>query len=215
MTRGGTSVLTGAMAKLVMHRFYRQADGHPELLPWHREGPDTMLVAAAERGCGHALDVGCGAGIFSVYLARHGWRVTGIDLFDEAIAMARTRAAEAGVEVELICADLFGYRPDRPFQLVYDSGCLHSLVGGDVPSYKQELLRWLVPGGAYVLGHWGKRNALDWRPIGPRRRAEATIQHIFAPELELLDTDVQDAEVPLPFGPKVRGVSYHFRRLAE
>ena len=115
----------------------------------------------------------------------------------------------------MICADLFGYRPDRPFQLVYDSGCLHSLVGGDVPGYKRELLRWLAPGGAYVLGHWGKRNALDWRPIGPRRRAEATIQHIFAPELELLDTDVQDAEVPLPFGPKVRGVSYHFRRLAE
>jgi hypothetical protein len=183
MTRGGTSVRTGAMAKLVMHRFYRQAGGHPALLPWHREGPDTMLVAAAERGCGHALDVGCGAGVL--------------------------------VEVELIRADLFGYRPDRPFQLVYDSGCLHSLVGGDVPGYKRELLRWLAPGGAYVLGHWGKRHALDWRPIGPRRRAEAAIQHIFAPELELLDTDVQDAEVPLPFGPKVRGISYHFRRLAE
>src|SRR5262249_20186344 len=158
---------------------------------------------------------GGGAVVFSVYRVRPRWRVTGVDLSGEAIAMARTCAAEAGVEVELIRADLFGYRPDRPFQLVYDSGCLHSLVGGNVPSYKRELLRWLAPGGAYVLGHWGKRNPLDGRPIGPRRRAEATIQPIFAPELELLDTDVQDADVPLPFGPKVRSVSYHFRRLAE
>src|SRR5262249_61289873 len=126
-----------------------------------------------------------------------------------------TGAGESGVEVERLRAVLLGYRPDRRCQLVYDSGCLLSLVGGDVPSYKRELLRWLAPGGAYVLGHWGKRNPLDWRRIGPRRRAEATIQHIFAPELELLDTDVQDADVPLPFGPKVRSVSYHFRRLAE
>src|SRR5262249_13825429 len=138
-----------------------------------------------------------------------------IDRVLEANAMAGTRAAEAGVEVELICADLFSYRPDRPFQLVYDSGCLHSLVGGDVPSYKRGLLRWLVPGGAYVLGHWGKRNALDRPPTGPPPRAQATTQPTFAPELGPLATHVQDAEVPLPFGPKVRGVSYHFRRLAE
>jgi hypothetical protein len=96
--------------------------------------------------------------------------------------------------------------------LVYDSGCLHSLVGGNVALYKKRLLGWLGPGGAYVLEHWGKRHFLDWRPIGPRRRAQSTIQGIFAPELELLDSEVTDFAAPLPFGPTVRGVGYGFRR---
>jgi SAM-dependent methyltransferase len=203
------------LAKAVMRRFYQRADGDPERLPWHRTNPDRMLIAAARRQDGRrgrALDVGCGAGVFSVYLANEGWQVTGIDLFDEAITMARAYAADAGVDIELLRTDLFDYAPDNPFDLVFDSGCLHSLVGGDVATYKRHLLRWLAPGGEYVLGHWGKRHALDWRPIGPRRRSEATIRRIFAPELELLDTEVQDGDVPLPFGPKVRAVGYRFRR---
>ncbi len=203
------------MAKFVMQRFYQQASGRPEKLPWHREEADQMLAAAAQGQDGkrgRALDVGCGAGEFSVYLAQQGWDVTGIDLFDQAIEMARAQAADAGVDIELVCTDLFGYASDTPFQLVFDSGCLHSLVGGDVPNYKQQLLRWLAPGGEYVLDHWGKRHAMDWRPIGPKRRSEATIKRIFAPELELIDTEVHEGEVPLPFGPKVRAVAYRFRR---
>lgn len=203
-----------ALAKQVMQRFYRRAEGHAERLPWHRAEPDAMLVAAAAGRPERALDVGCGSGVFAVSLAQQEWQVTGIDLFDEAIAMAGVRAAEAGVDIGLIRTDLFDYAPDEPFQLVYDSGCLHSLVGGDVPGYKRQLLRWLAPGGVYLLGHWGKRHALDWRPIGPRRRGVPTILRIFAPELELLDATAEDVDVPLPFGPKVRIGSYRFRRPA-
>src|SRR5262245_36648207 len=49
------------MAKVVMRQFYRRADGDPRRLPWHRETPDRMLVAAANGATGRALDVGCGA----------------------------------------------------------------------------------------------------------------------------------------------------------
>jgi SAM-dependent methyltransferase len=200
------------MAKVVMQQCYRQAGGDPQRLPWHREEPDRMLAAAAKGGTGRALDVGCGAGVFAVYLARQGWRVTGIDLFDEAIAMARARATDVEVPVELIRSDLFDYTPDEPFQLVHDSGCLHSLVGGDIDGYKRQLLRWLTLGGEYVLGHWGKRHPVDWRPIGPRRRSETTIKRIFSPELEWLESEATDADVPLPFGPRVRIAGYRFRR---
>lgn len=94
-----------------------------------------------------------------------------------------------------------------------DSGCLHSLVGGDVQAYKRQLLVWLAPGGDYVLGHWGKRHALDWRPMGPRRRSASEIERRFAPELGLRDSEVTDFPVPLPFGPVVRGIGYWFRRV--
>ena len=95
------------------------------------------------------------------------------------------------------------YAPERPFDLVYDSGCLHSLVGGNAALYKDKLLGFLLPGGSFVLEHWGKRHALDWRPIGPRRRSQSTIERMFAPELQLTETEVTDFVAPLPFGPTV------------
>jgi SAM-dependent methyltransferase len=203
-----------AIARKVMQKFYRQADGHPERLPWHREEPGRLLAAAvdARASLGRALDVGCGAGVFTSWLAKRGMRATGIDLYPEAIAMARAQAETTGGPVELIATDLFTFAPGHTFELVYDSGCLHALVGGSVDAYKAQLLRWLAPSGDFVLEHWGKRHALDWRPIGPRRRTEATITAIFAPELELRETDVSDFAAPLPFGPVVRGVNYWFRR---
>jgi SAM-dependent methyltransferase len=203
-----------AIAKSVMRRFYEQAQGNPEKLPWHREDPGKLLPAAvaARGGRGRALDVGCGAGVYSVWMAQQGMEVTGIDLFLQAIEMARARAAQQGAHVTFVVEDLFSYAPERPFDLVFDSGCLHSLVGGSVPAYRAQLLKWLAPGGDYVLGHWGKRHAFDWRPIGPRRRSERTIRRIFEPELALKDTEISDFDAPLPFGPTVRGVGYWFRR---
>jgi SAM-dependent methyltransferase len=202
-----------SIAELVMRKFYRNAAGHPERLPWHQDAPPKILTTAvaARNGRGRALDVGCGAGVFTVWLAEQGLEATGIDLFPEAIAMAEARARERNVKAEFVTGDLFAYAPDRGFDLVFDSGCLHALVGGNVDRYKQKLLSWLNPGADYVLGHWGKRHPLDWRPIGPRRRSQATIERLFAPELRLVDTEVTDFATPLPFGPTVRGVGYWFR----
>ncbi len=202
------------MARLVMGRFYRAAEGRPERLPWHQENPPAILVHAVEAlgRKGRALDVGCGAGVFSVWLAEQGFEVTGIDLFPEAIAMGEARAREHGVNVTFVMGDLFELAPPQPFDLVFDSGCLHALIGGDVDKYKRQLLRWLAPAGEYVLGHWGKRHALDWRPVGPRRRSEKTIARIFTPELHIVETEVGDFEAPRPFGPVVRGIGYRMKR---
>jgi SAM-dependent methyltransferase len=201
------------VAATVMRRFYRQAQGAPERLPWHREDPPPVLVSAASaREAGdRVLDVGCGAGVFSVWLAEQGLDVTGLDLFPEALAMAEKRAADRGVEVAFVCADLLTYVPETPFDLVFDSGCLHSLVGGSVAAYRAQLLRWLAPGADFVLEHWSKRHRFDWRPVGPRRRSQESIQRAFA-SLELVDAHVNDFRAPLPFGPQVRAVGYHFRR---
>ncbi|HEX9983031.1 MAG TPA: methyltransferase domain-containing protein [Thermoanaerobaculia bacterium] len=202
------------MVKMVMAKFYQKAAGHPERLPWHQEAPPHILTAAVAKrnGRGRALDVGCGAGVFTTWLAEQGMEVTGIDLFPEAAAMARARAEQHHVKPELVVGDLFAYEPARPFDLVFDSGCLHSLVGGSVPAYKRKLLSWLAPGGDYVLGHWGKKHPFDWNPIGPRRRSQATIERTFAPELRLVDAEVKDFAVGMPFGKTVRGVGYWFQR---
>jgi SAM-dependent methyltransferase len=134
-----------------------------------RESPSHALVAAVEASDGNicALDVGCGAGVFSIWLAEKGAEVTGIDVFPEAIAMARSLADKRGANVELLTANLFTFTPERAFDLVYDSGCLHSLVGGNTDRYKQKLLGWLSSGGAFVLEHWGNATPSTGVPSVP------------------------------------------------
>jgi SAM-dependent methyltransferase len=204
-----------SLGRLVMRQFYRKAQGRPERLPWHRDRPGQVLESSVKVRAPRdkALDLGCGAGVLSIWLAERGMDVTGIDIYPEAIAMARATAETRGLNVAFVCQDIFSYSPgDRPFDLVYDSGCLHSLIGGSVDSYKTQLLRWLRPGGDFVLEHWGKRHAFDWRPVGPRRRSRDRIQRLFAPEFCLIETEVNDFSAPIPFGPTVRGIGYWFRR---
>jgi hypothetical protein len=65
-----------------------------------------------------------------VYLAGLGWRVTGVEFVDRALATARQRAAEQGVEVEWVKGDVgelgrLGLEPG--YELLYDFGCIHGL----------------------------------------------------------------------------------------
>lgn len=77
-----------------------------------RSEPSRFLVACAEgMRPGRALDLACGAGRNAVWLAERGWRVTAVDFSEVGLAKARVRAAERGVEVEWVRADLLEYAP--------------------------------------------------------------------------------------------------------
>lgn len=65
--------------------------------------PNALLVSAIEgRTPGRALDAGMGQGRNSVFLALKGWDVTGFDVSDEGLAVARRNAASAGVKVNAV-----------------------------------------------------------------------------------------------------------------
>ena len=105
--------------------------------PWERrdvertwrpllEGPDALAQ-------GRALDVGCGSGRDAVYLAKHGWQVTGVDFADRGLKAARQRAQEEGVEVQWVkgdVAELGGLGLASGYDLLYDFGCMHLLPDG-------------------------------------------------------------------------------------
>ena len=67
--------------------------------PWDTGVPPTELVALVEGQDGlrpgRAVDLGCGTGTNVVYLSRHGWEVTGVDMVGHALTVARRRAAAA------------------------------------------------------------------------------------------------------------------------
>ncbi|HEX9644624.1 MAG TPA: class I SAM-dependent methyltransferase [Acidimicrobiia bacterium] len=68
---------------------------------------------------GRALDLGCGQGRNAVWLAAQGHRVTAVDLSEVAVEQGRLLAAEAGVEVEFVVADVLVWdSPAAAFDLV-------------------------------------------------------------------------------------------------
>ncbi|HUF39520.1 MAG TPA: class I SAM-dependent methyltransferase [Anaerolineales bacterium] len=194
----------------VFTTLYRRAQT-PAALPWHREEPPVLLrSAAAARGAGRALDIGCGEGVNAVYLAGQGFSVTAVDFVPGALELARARAGEAGVEIEMHALDILDFDPPDAFDLILDSGCLHHIPPAKVPAYCERIKRWLVPGGDYLLVHFLKRHALDWRPAGPRRVRREEILGWF-PFLRLEASDETGYDVPFPVGRSLAGI-FSFRR---
>ena len=81
--------------------------------------PDPDLVLEA-RGLepGVALDLGCGAGGNALWLASLGWAVTALDVSPSALEALRACAAERGLQLETVVADLLEYRSEPVFDLV-------------------------------------------------------------------------------------------------
>lgn len=65
-----------------------------------------------------ALDLACGEGADALWLARDGWLVTGVDFASSAIARATEAAAERGLSVKWITADLATWTPDATYRFV-------------------------------------------------------------------------------------------------
>lgn len=183
-----------------------------ESLAWHREHPPSLLERAIEQRTERtrALDLGCGEGVYAVYLAQQGFSVVGVDFVSAALAEARSRADRAGVDVELRQCDVVDYEAPSPFDLVLDSGCLHHLPRGQVGTYRARLDEWLAPGGDYVLVHFAHRPRMLWVPKGPRHMTRAQAVELFAP-FELKAYDETEFDVPLPMGRMRAGV-YWFSR---
>jgi tellurite methyltransferase len=55
---------------------------------------------------GRALDLACGTGRHAIFLANNGWDVTAVDSSSVGIEIARARAADAGLKIDLRAADL-------------------------------------------------------------------------------------------------------------
>jgi SAM-dependent methyltransferase len=62
----------------------------------------TLMSAIVGRGPGRALDAGMGQGRNALYLALKGWDVTGFDISDGGLAIARRNAEKAGVKLTAV-----------------------------------------------------------------------------------------------------------------
>jgi SAM-dependent methyltransferase len=97
------------------------------------------------------LEVGCGIGVDSIKLAKRGFRVTAVDLTENALAVAKRFAAHRGVTIDFRLGNAEGLDlPDESFDAVYSFGVLHHTP--DIERSVAEVHRVLRPGGtAYVM----------------------------------------------------------------
>lgn len=116
---------------------------------------DFLASVAAKIPPGEILSLAEGEGRNAVYLASLGYRVTGVDGSAVGLAKAQTLAAERGVSIITIQADLgrFTIEPNRWHGIVALYCHLPSVVRG--PLYRAAV-RGLKPGGVFVLEAFSK-----------------------------------------------------------
>jgi SAM-dependent methyltransferase len=160
-------------------------DGHklPARLVELVEGKDALPK-------GKAIDLGCGTGDASIYLASHGWEVVGVDFVERALKTARAKSEAARANVRWLRADvtrLVEAGAGSGFRLIVDNGCLHLLSDAGRDAYVEEVTAIALHGATMVVtgflpGHRGP---------GPRGIGRAEIERRFA-DWELVGNGATD-----------------------
>lgn len=109
---------------------------------------------------GRALDLACGEGRNALWLADLGWRATAVDFAENALARGRTQAAEHGLDVEWVHADVLEYQPESA---AYDAVVIAYLhLGADkLGTVLRHAESALAPGGTLVVVGHDVRNIAD------------------------------------------------------
>lgn len=125
---------------------------------WDRGVPAPDLVELVEGASplapGRALDIGCGTGTESIYLAQHGWDVTGVDMVPRALTTARGKAKAAGVSPRFVEGDvtrLQDFGVDEGYMLLVDFGCFHTLPLDRRDAYVESVTEAAAPGATFLL----------------------------------------------------------------
>ncbi len=112
--------------------------------------PNRLLVSTVESLTpGTALDVAMGQGRNALYLAAHGWKVTGVDISDEGLRQARDAAAQKNLALDAVNADLESYDfGDAKWDLVT------MIYAGSDAKRIAKIQRAIRPGGLFVLEYF-------------------------------------------------------------
>lgn len=148
----------------------------------------------------HVLDFGCGTGLHSIAYAQYGAHITAIDLSEESLALARTRAVHDNVDHLITFVPMDCERitlEAQTFDIVFDGGTFSSIdLGQALPGIKKVLkptgtLLFIETFGHNPLANL-KRLVNQWR----KKRTSWAAEHIVKDTtLELIQKEFKYCEM--------------------
>ena len=152
--------------------------------PWDSGVPPPELVAVVEGperlAPAKSLDLGCGTGTNSIYMAQHGWEATGVDFVPRAISSARRKAAAAGASPRLLVGDVTRL-PElgigTGYSLLLDLGCFHSIPDERRDDYVRGATTVAAPGATMLI--FGFVRGQKPTRVGPRGFGESEVSERF------------------------------------
>jgi 2-polyprenyl-3-methyl-5-hydroxy-6-metoxy-1,4-benzoquinol methylase len=196
----------------------------PENIPWNISEPPELLVKAVEDGkinpC-KTVDLGCGAGNYSVWLAQQGFDVTGMDISKHAISLAHQLARQKGMSCRFVAADLLGDMKEfhESFDFAYDWELLHHISPEDRPPYLKNVHDILKPGGIYFSvcfsekdPDFGGEEKYRTTPLGTVLyfSSENELRELFEPLFKILKLNT--IEIPGKYGPHMVNAAWMERK---
>ena len=179
--------------------FENSYTGNP---PWDIGKPQGAIAESVDLVISPVLDAGCGTGENALFLAARGHQVTGIDFIEEAIRMARRKAAERGLTVEFHVKDAMTLGDwDKRFATVIDSGLFHVFSEEDRIRYVAGLTHVTEPGGRLLLLCFSNEEP---GTHGPRRVSQREIRAAFDGAWTVEEIRARHADVR----PDLDGVSF-------
>ena len=129
-----------------------------------------------------SLELGCGIGQFSSFLAKQEIEATGVDFSSVAIKQAKERVADDTFEPTFIVGNVTNlYMLNETFDISFDIGCFHYLYEDEQLKYISEVARLLKPGAIHLL--W----ALDSTP-NKHKFSPEYIADVFGNEFQLANS---------------------------
>jgi ubiquinone/menaquinone biosynthesis C-methylase UbiE len=100
------------------------------------------------------LELGCGAGNITLFMAGKGFEAYGIDLVPEAIQWAKEKMASADITADFKIGNVVQLSdyPDNYFDFIFDGETLHCIIGTDRKKCLANVFRILKYGGYFLVG---------------------------------------------------------------
>ncbi len=140
---------------------------------WTETEPPEELAGLVESGklkpC-RAIDVGCGEGFYSIYLASKGFDVTGIDISAKAVRYAKENARKRGVDARFMVLDVADLsKLEEKFDLVLEWALMHLIMPTQRRKYVVDVSGILNKGGKYLSTSFNEKDTHFGEP-GQRLR---------------------------------------------
>ncbi len=180
-----------------INKIYR--DSPLEKIPWIYDTPPAILIELVNKGvvkpC-RTLDLGCGIGNYSIYLATKGFTVTGIDISSVAIEIAKKNAKEKNARCKFFAANLLGDPGDvgYDYEFAYDWELLHHISPDKRRIYVKNVYNLLKSNGKYMSvsfsekdPYFGGQGKIRKTPIGTTLyfSSEIELKELFEPYFEI------------------------------